>query len=104
MAISVLVKRGAGDRQAPPVRDSMIVVEAMAIARARSDLDRGWYIVKRRDLRVPHDPTIDEGQDAYVYSARLGIAGAQRITAVTVSFEPGGAWDSVTVEEYRAFR
>lgn len=104
MAISILVKRGAGDRQAPPVRDSMIVTEGMAIARARAELDQRWRIVKRREIRVPHDPSIDEGQTVLVYSARLGIAGSQRITAVTMEFEPTGAWDRIAVEEYREFR
>lgn len=97
MAIIVRCKRGAGDRQAGDIRDSLVSSVSMATARGKRFLDDpdqgGYYQVIRYSLRVPYVDAILPGDWITITETdKLGLTDQKlRVRSVSMS---GGQFDS----------
>lgn len=101
--IRIVVKRGAGDKEAQPIEDERIVTEQMAIRRGANFINESYYRVLGRSLRVPHREGINDRKIAEVSENKIPIVGNNRIRSVTINLTPKGIWNDLEIAGYEDF-
>ena len=96
----VTVKYGSGDRKAATVSDPLIIDIPMATVRGEQELAKHLNVSKSRDLKVPHEPTLNVGDIPNWSFAKLGIWGPHLVTKITIGIANGAVFDQVTAEQY----
>lgn len=103
--IEVQVYKGAGDKEAPPISDPLIITESMATIRGRRALEDptilGYFQTFERTLRVPHHEDVIPGAWIRVTDSKLGLSRqAVKVVSVSTSIEPAAVFDEIVVHQY----
>ncbi|KKK85530.1 hypothetical protein LCGC14_2772360 [marine sediment metagenome] len=101
--IKVIIRRGAGDKEAPAIQDERITSEQMAIRLGTNFINENWYLAKRRRLRCPHVYTINDSKVAAINEGNIPISGNHWIKSVTIQITPTSVLNNLEVEDYEDF-
>jgi len=88
MGVSIKCIRGAGDREAPEIRDELISTERVAVLRGAAFLDETYYARTFRTVRAPR-ADVQDGQVVRVLAPRVA-QGNYLVRGVTITIEPPG--------------
>jgi hypothetical protein len=105
--IQVRCVRGLGDREAPPISDTMITTENMAIKRAKRFLDDpsqgGYYIVVKRALQTVHKSNqVLPTKWIAVTDSHLGLkADKLKVKDYSIEISPSSVWATISTEQYK---
>lgn len=108
MAIIVTCKRGGGDREAPPINDSLIINEYMATLRGKRFLDDpgqgGYYSAKARSLKFRHKgASVVPGSWITVSDSHLGLDSTKlKVKSYSITITPTAVWAQADTETYAA--
>ena len=103
--IEVICYRGLGNKEMPPVEDSLLSSEEMAIRRGTYEIDRQWYLVHMQRMEVPQKKTdaneaLADGDLIAISDARFGINENKLVKRITIS---GNASDVTTSIDFVSF-
>jgi len=101
--IQIVVKRGLGDKEASTIQDDRIVHEQMAIRRGANFINESWYLIDRRNLRVPHRIGVRDAKIANITEGKIPISGKHYLKTIRINGTPDGIIDEIEVESYREF-
>jgi len=105
-SIAIHCTRAAGDREAPPISDAMLITAPMAIARGKRFLDDpaqgGYYRTRQYQITVPHrGSAIVPGAWVSVSAPAAGIDDvAMRVTRCQLTLTRAAVQAAITLERY----
>ena len=103
--ITVKCVRDLGDKEAPPITDTMITTENMAAKRGKRFLDDvdqgGYYMVKRKSLRTVHkSEEVLPGTWIAVTDSHLGLSSSKlKVKEYSIDITPNAVWATITVDQ-----
>ena len=103
MAILVEIKLGDGTRVKTPITDAFILSKTIAYKRGLSELYDQWYLKKNRNIQIPFDKTMDEGQRHYINNPRVGIEEDAILRSVTHVLIPKSQLTTINAESVVRF-
>jgi len=106
--ISVTCVRGAGDKEASPISDEMIISDEMAIRRGTYEINKQWYLEKIQTISTPYKTNGSGGElkndDIIEISDVLnGISGSKVIRKISLSGTPSKVNMSITIAKHEDF-
>ena len=103
MAISVEIVIGDGTREKRAIVDAFILNEAIAYRRGLAILYDQWYMKKVRNIKMPMDESVDEGQVHYINNPRVGIQEDAVVRRVSHVLTPKSMISNIKVESVIRF-
>ncbi len=106
MSVIIKCKRGSGDREAPPISNSIISTESMATIRGRRFLDDptqgAYYTTKKRNLRVPHRGSgVKPGTWITVTDSHIGLSQQKlKVKGYSFTITPKSVWATMETDQY----
>jgi len=106
--ISVTCVRGAGDKEASPISDGMIISDEMAVRRGTYEINKQWYLVKNQTISVPYKTNGSNGElktdDIIEISDVLnGISGSKVIRRISLLGTPSKVNMSISIAKHEDF-
>lgn len=101
--INIQLKRGAGDKEAPEIRDTMITSDQVAILKGTAFLDEAWYMKKKRDITAPYKAGMRPRKLILISDSIYALNSKARVTGITINIDKGIVISSVESEEYIDF-
>jgi len=105
--ISVKCVRGLGDRKAPPISDTMLTTENMAVKRGKRYLDDpsqgGYYVVTKRVIKTIHKSNqVLPTTWITVTDSHLGLRATKlKVKDYSIEITPSSVWATISTEQYR---
>lgn len=102
MSVIVECFRQLGDRKADPIIDEMIVTESMARSRGKAYLDKSYYMIKTRSLRVPlKNNSMTPSKWITATDGMLGLDATKlKIKSASINISREAVWTDLTTETY----
>ncbi|GAG64758.1 unnamed protein product, partial [marine sediment metagenome] len=83
--ISVLVKMGIGDREAPTILESLLTTDSIAVTRGAAYLDANHYNTKEINIEVPYNDLAIDGILAFIRNTQIDCTGNFHAREVTIT-------------------
>jgi hypothetical protein len=105
--IQIKCVRGLGDREAPPISDTMIVTENMGVKRGKRFLDDpsqgGYYVVTKRTLKTVHKSSaVLPTKWITVSDSHLGLKSEKlKVKDYSIEITQNSVWATIATEQYR---
>ena len=105
--ISIQCIRGSGDQVSPPISDSMITTENMAIKRGKRYLDDpsqgGYYVVFKRTIKTVHKSNeVLPTTWVALTDSHLGLSAVRmKVKEYSIEISPNSVWATMSLEEYK---
>jgi len=106
--ISVTCVRGAGDKEASPISDEMLISDEMAIRRGTYEMNKQWYLVKSQMINAPYK-TNDSGAELKdddiieISDVLSGISGNRVIRKISLSGTPSRVDMQISIAKHEDF-
>lgn len=105
--VSVKCVRGRGDRIAPPISDSMLTTQTMAIKRGKRYLDDpslgGYYVVVKRNIKTVHKSAdVLPGTWITLTDSHLHLNSQKvKVKEYSIELTPNSVWVNMSTEQYK---
>lgn len=104
MAVSLVVRRGAGLHPGPDITDPLITTLQVALARGRNELDERASGLQDVQVSIPYRPGIRIGQIAEVVEALFGDVWYGKVSGISHSYSLASAITNLTIKRPTEFK